>query len=240
MSAVPSAEELAPGAWSLGQKKGGRVHAFLFDDGAELTLVDTLYDTDGARILRQIEGIGRTPADLAHIILTHAHRSHLGGLAALKRLTGATVYAHPWEADIIAGEREAQRVSLFPRRPYRTYVPFQAAAALGLGAHPPCPVDEHVAEGDRIGPLHVVDAPGHSPGHLAFWVPEHRLLLAGDAIATWPSFLPGWGNFTLNEEHHRRSLRRLAEHEPDILGVGHGDPIRAGARERVREIVDRV
>jgi glyoxylase-like metal-dependent hydrolase (beta-lactamase superfamily II) len=231
--------ELAPGVWCLGQKKGGRVHAFLFDDGAELTLVDTLYDTDGKRILGQIERIGRKPADLRHIVLTHAHRSHLGGLAVLKRETGATVYSHPWEADIIAGDREAQRVSLFPRRPYRTYIPFQAAAALGLGGHPGCPVDEHVTEGDRIGPLEVMDTPGHSPGHLAFWLEEHRLLLAGDAIATWPSFLPGWGNFTLNEEKHRDSLRRLAEREPEILGVGHGEPIPSGARDRVREVVDR-
>ena len=232
--------ELAPGVWCLGQKKGGRVHAFLFDDGTELTLVDTLYDTDGARILNQIERIGRRPDSLAHIVLTHAHRSHLGGLAELKRRTGATVYSHGWEADIIAGEREAQRVPLIPRRPFRTYIPFQAAAAVGLGGHPPCPVDHHVAEGDRIGPLHVIDTPGHSPGHLAFWIPEHRLLLAGDAIATWPSFLPGWGNFTLNEELHRKSVRRLVEHEPEILGVGHGEPIRGGARERVRDLVDRL
>lgn len=236
--AAADAVELAPGAWCLGQRKGGRVHAFLFDGDDGLTLVDTLYDTDGARILRQIEALGRRPEDLRRIVLTHAHRSHLGGLAALKRATGADIHAHAWEADVIAGEREAQRVSLLPRRPYRTYVPFQAAAAVGLGKHPPCPVDHHVAGGDDIGPLHVVDAPGHSPGHLAFWHAGHRLLLAGDAIATWPSFLPGWGNFTLNEEHHRRSLRRLAALEPEILGVGHGEPIRGEARKRVRDLVD--
>lgn len=44
---------------------------------------------------------------LKHILLTHAHRSHLGRLAELKRMSGATVYAHEWEADIIAGERKA-------------------------------------------------------------------------------------------------------------------------------------
>jgi glyoxylase-like metal-dependent hydrolase (beta-lactamase superfamily II) len=231
--------ELAPGVWALGQRKGGRVHAFLLDGGdSGLTLVDTLFDTDGARILQLLGRLGRDPTDLRRIVITHAHRSHLGGAALLREATGAEVHAHAWEADIVAGEREAQRVSLVPRRPYRTYIPFQAAAAIGLGKHPPCPVDHHVAGGDRIGPLEVVDAPGHSPGHLAFWLEEHRLLIAGDAIATWPSFLPGWGNFTLNEAQHRRSLRRLAEHEPEILAVGHGPPVRDGARERVRDLVD--
>jgi glyoxylase-like metal-dependent hydrolase (beta-lactamase superfamily II) len=231
--------QLAPGLWCLGQKKGGRVHAFLCEENGELTLVDTLFDTDGARILREIARIGRQPSDLRRIVLTHAHRSHLGGLAALKEATGATVYAHPWEADIIGGERKAQAVSIVPKRPLRVYFPFQFAASVGLGAHPPCPVDETVAGGDRIGPLHVLDAAGHSPGHLAFLWPERRTLIAGDSISTWPGGLAGgWGSFTLNERKHRATLRLLAEVEPEALGVGHGPPIPHGAAERVRGLVD--
>src|SRR5687768_1022058 len=151
--------EIATGIHSLGQTKGGRVHAFLLDDGDGLTLIDTLYDTDGRRVLEAIRALGREPRDLRRIVLTHGHRSHLGGLAALKRATGATVYAHEWEADIIAGDREAQTVTLAPSRPSRplrtwlpTY-PFQLGLALGFGKHPPCDVDEAVTDGSRIGPL---------------------------------------------------------------------------------------
>ena len=86
--------ELATGVWSLGQKQGGHVHAFLLEAGGELTLVDTLYDTDGHRILEAISSLGRSPSDLRHIVLTHAHRSHLGGVAALKRASGARILAH--------------------------------------------------------------------------------------------------------------------------------------------------
>lgn len=230
--------QLAPGLWAIGQKKGGRVHAFLCEEGGELTLVDTLYDTDGARILEQIERIGHEAGDLKRIVITHGHRSHLGGLRTLKEVTGATVLAHPWEADIVAGERKAQPVSLIPRRPYRTYFPFQFASSLGLGAHPACPVDAHVAGGDRVGPLEVVDSPGHSPGHLAFLWEDRRTLIAGDAVATWPGFMAGWSSFTLNERQHRESLRRLAETEPQAVGVGHGPPIVEGGRERLRDLVD--
>jgi len=230
--------QLAPGLWAIGQKKGGRVHAFLCKEGGELTLVDTLYDTDGARILEQIERIGHEAGDLKRIVITHGHRSHLGGLRTLKEVTGATVLAHPWEADIVAGERKAQPVSLLPKRPYRTYFPFQFASSLGLGAHPACPVDAHVAGGDRVGPLEVVDSPGHSPGHLALLWEKNGTLIAGDAVATWPSFLPGWPSFTLNERQHRASLRRLAETEPQVVAVGHGPPITQGGRERLRDLVD--
>jgi glyoxylase-like metal-dependent hydrolase (beta-lactamase superfamily II) len=232
--------ELAPGLWSIGQKKGGRVHAFLCDDGNELTLVDTLFDTDGKRVLTMLDQLGKRPADVRHIVITHGHRSHMGGLAALADLTGATVYSHAWEADIVSGDRKAQAVSIIPKKPLRVYFPFQFGLALGFGAHPPRKVDNTVAAGDRIGPLHVLDTPGHSPGHLAFWWPERRALLAGDAIATWPSFLPGWPSFTLNERVHRASLHQLAELEPELLGVGHGDPILSGARAKVRDLVDAI
>jgi hydroxyacylglutathione hydrolase len=83
----------------------------------------------------------------------------------------------------------------------------------------------------------VLHVPGHSPGHLAFFWPERRLLISGDAIATWPRLEAGWPAFTLNPEQHRESIRRLAELEAGIVGVGHGDPITVDAAERVHELV---
>ena len=65
-----------------------------------------------------------------------------------------------------------------------------------------------------------------------------RDAFAGDAIATWPSVMPGWPAFNLNERQHRASLRRLAEVEPALVGVGHGEPIAHEARKRVRDLVD--
>jgi glyoxylase-like metal-dependent hydrolase (beta-lactamase superfamily II) len=154
---------IAEGVYSIGQSKGGHVHAYLFEHGDELTLVDTLFDADAALVVEAIGRIGRSPGDLKHIALTHAHRSHLGGLAQLKRLSGALVHAHEWEADIIAGERLAQPVSMRPSGPLATY-PMRIGLALGRPKHPPCPVDRGLAEGDQVGPLRVLHIPGHTPG----------------------------------------------------------------------------
>ncbi|MEJ7815903.1 MAG: MBL fold metallo-hydrolase, partial [Rubrobacter sp.] len=176
--------QIAPGVYSMDQSKGGHVHAFLLDEGTALTLIDTLFDTDARRIIDRIGSIGRSVEDLKHIVLTHAHRSHLGGLATLKELSGATVYSHTWEADIVAGERTAQPISPVPMRPLRTYwrvYYLQFGAALGRGKHPPCPVDATLEDGDTVGPVEVLHTPGHTPGHLAFWWPESRVLFAGDA-----------------------------------------------------------
>jgi glyoxylase-like metal-dependent hydrolase (beta-lactamase superfamily II) len=216
--------ELARGVWALGGTKGGHVRAFLVDGGHELTLVDTLFEGDARLVHEALRAIGRSVAELKHIAITHAHRSHLGGLAALKRASGATVYAHEWEADIVAGQRRAQPVTLRPQQSLKIW-PFQLGIALGVPKHAPCPVDRAVGEADRVGPLEVLHAAGHSPGHLAFVWPERRLLLAGDAVATWPLLAPGWKAFNLNPDQQAATVRRLAGLDAAVVGVGHGDPI---------------
>jgi glyoxylase-like metal-dependent hydrolase (beta-lactamase superfamily II) len=232
--------QIAPGAHSLSQSQGGHVHAYLLDDGDGLTLIDTLFDTDGHRVLDYIKQLGKAATDLKHIILTHAHRSHLGGLAALQKASGARVYSHAYEADIIGGDREAQRVSPLPRSPLRIYY-IQLGLALGFGKHPPCPVDENLKAGDRVGPLQVIATPGHTPGHLSFYWPERRLLIVGDIIATWPRLEPGWRGLTLNFKQSRDSLGVLTDlGDAEILAVGHGDPIPTGAAGQVRAMLQMI
>ena len=230
--------ELAPGVHIIGGKSGGHVRAFLVEHGGELTLIDTLYGTDAGDVLTEIRRLGRSPADLKRIAITHAHRSHLGGLAVLKRESGARILSHEWEADIIAGERKAQPVTILPRLPLRAWFPWQVGLALGRGKHPPCPVDDGLADGDELAGFQVLHVPGHTPGHLAFWAPEHGLLLTGDAIATWPRFEAGWPAFTLNAEEHEASIRRMAALEPRTVAVGHGDPIKKNAAARVHSLVN--
>src|SRR5215210_3420067 len=233
--------QIAPGVYSLDQSKGGHVHAFLLDDGTGLTLIDTLFDTDAGRIIDRIGSLGRSAEDLKHIVLTHAHRSHLGGLATLKGWSGATVYSHKWEADIIAGERPAQPVTIVPMRPLSTYwrvYYLQFGAALGRGKHPPCPVCSTLKDGDMVGPVRVLHTPGHTPGHLAFWWPERRVLFAGDAIATYPVLEAGWPAFNLNPTRQRTSIRNMADLEAEVVAVGHGEPITAGAAQRIRSLVE--
>jgi hydroxyacylglutathione hydrolase len=230
------ARRLADGVYSLSQRKGGRVHAFLLEHGDGLTLIDTLYDTDGALIVQAVQQLGRQISQLRNIVITHAHRSHLGGLARLKQLSGAKVWAHEWESDIIAGQRKAQAISIIPQWPLRVYY-LQLGLALGLGKHPGCEVDAFLREGDSVGPLQVVHAPGHSPGHLSFYWKERAALFAGDAIATWPDLSLGWPAFNLNTQQHWQSLRKLDDLRADIVAVGHGEPATGDQIDKLRRLI---
>jgi glyoxylase-like metal-dependent hydrolase (beta-lactamase superfamily II) len=204
--------EVAPGVYSMSQQQGGHVHAFLLDDGNGLTLIDTLYDDDANVVLAELKRIGKTPADLKHIILSHGHKSHVG-------------------------RRTATRVSPIPRRPLQVYG-LQLGLALGLGRHNPCEVDRRLKAGDRVGPLEVMESPGHTPGSLTFWWAEKRALFAGDVIATWPELAPGWPGLTLDNDQNLRSARQLTDFgNAEILGVGHGEPIAHDAAAEIKKAV---
>jgi glyoxylase-like metal-dependent hydrolase (beta-lactamase superfamily II) len=231
-------QEIAPGIHALGDESRGWVRAFLVDGGDGLTLIDSLSEEHPFTVLAAIRKLSRPISDLKRIWVTHAHYSHLVGLAALKELSGARVGAHEWEVDIIEGEREAQRVPILPKPPIRAYIPFQLGLALGKGKHPPCKVDDVLRDGHKDGGLTVYHTPGHTPGHLAFWSNEHHVLFAGDAIVTWPYLSAGWDSFSLNEEERWDSLRTMASLEPKAVGVGHGKPITSDVAEKLSYLVD--
>jgi glyoxylase-like metal-dependent hydrolase (beta-lactamase superfamily II) len=220
----------------------GRVHAYLLEDGEGLTLIDSLRDKQGKVIFEALERLGRSPADLRRIILTHAHPTHVNGAAALKEASRAPVYAPFAELDIFEGQRPSNRTTWIPRRPYRL-LPQQFLLNLqnvlwNAGICPPVlkgrPVKiDHRIEGDgqHIGPVIAFHTPGHSPGSTAFYWPEKATLFAGDIVVTWPVFEPGWKGLTEDYAQNLASLRRLVaifeEHGWPIrnFAAGHGAPL---------------
>jgi glyoxylase-like metal-dependent hydrolase (beta-lactamase superfamily II) len=232
--------QITTGLHGLGNDKGGYVRSYLLEEPDGLTLIDTLDETDGSQVFAAFKSLGRQAKELKRIILSHAHPSHLGGLATLKAATGAVVYSHEWEADIIAGRRKMVKPpsGLFPpQRPFRLYK-FQVGAALGLGTKPFCEVDRFLKDGDHVGSLTVLHAPGHTPGSLAFWWPDKRALIAGDIVTTWPEVALGWPQITLDNDQNRKSVGKLTDIvQAEIVGVGHGDAIRSGGADVMRDLV---
>ncbi len=100
-------------------------------------------------------------------------------------------------------------------------------------------IDAELEVGERAGSFRVVGVPGKSPGEIAFHDPARRLLVVGDAVIGNPP-----GQLSLLRERVmddparlRASVRSLLELDFDALLVGDGVAIRAGGRERLRELV---
>ena len=229
--------QLAPGLHAFRQDEGGHVHAYLVDDGTSLTLIDTLFNADASVVISELKLLGKQPSDLTNIIITHAHRSHIGGVAALKAASKAAVFSHEWEADIVAGKRKATPVPIWPKPPLEVY-PLQLGLALGLDPAKPCEVDKPLKEGDHIGPLEIIAVPGHTPGCLAFYWHDLRALIAGDIVATWPQIAPGWPGLTLDNDQNLKSVGKVADLAADILCCGHGEPLTQGASDILKALRD--
>jgi glyoxylase-like metal-dependent hydrolase (beta-lactamase superfamily II) len=103
-------------------------------------------------------------------------------------------------------------------------------------------VDGALAPGDRVGPFTVLDAEGKSPGEVALWWPERRLLLVGDACVGHPAGALGLLPEKVMDDPPRlhASLRRLAELDVDTILVGDGVPILTGAQAALAALCARL
>ena len=194
------------------------VNAYLVAEQDGLTLIDTTIGKGAAAaILGAAEQLGRP---IVRIALTHAHGDHVGGLDHLA--------PHLPDAEVLISARAARLLEKD-----MTPDPGEPADAKLRGGYPGTATRPTglLEPSQRIGSLEVIAAPGHTPGHVAFFDHRDRTLIAGDAfkslggVATSAS--PGWP-FPLVHmaTWHRptalasaRALRALA---PARRAVGHG------------------
>jgi glyoxylase-like metal-dependent hydrolase (beta-lactamase superfamily II) len=71
--------------------------------------------------------------------------------------------------------------------------------------------------------LAALHTPGHAPDHLAYWMPDDRVLFTGDLILGRGSSMVTYPEGDVAAYLH--SLQRVAELEPRILFPGHWDPV---------------
>ena len=94
-----------------------------------------------------------------------------------------------------------------------------------------------VTDGQEVFGLHVVDTPGHTPGHIAVFDIDSRVLVAGDALINTIDGLKGpMPEFTVDMPTAEESVRKLAAMEPQVILCGHGPPVRRDAAAQLRRL----
>lgn len=162
------------------------------------------------RLVEVIRGITDKP--ISHVILTHYHADHVYGLQVFDAL-GATSIAHREARAYLNSETARQRLEASRKDLW----PF---------------VDENTRLVDatryidgpttlEIGGTHFVlepVGPSHTPEDLAVWVPESRVLFAGDLV--FRGRIPFVGN--ADSRHWIESIDRLLRFDVDTIVPGHG------------------
>jgi hydroxyacylglutathione hydrolase len=181
-------------------------------------LIDAATRKGEKRILRQL----RDRSLSAHA-LTHAHPDHQGSSHAICERFRVPLWCG--RDDVPAMEtpgaiKSAQAPGWLNR--------LQARYWTG----PPHPVARALAEGDEVAGFAVLETPGHSPGHVAYWREADRVLILGDVLNNMDvrTGVPGLHEppamFTPDPARNRQSARRLAGLQPALVCFGHGPPLR--------------
>jgi hydroxyacylglutathione hydrolase len=185
-------------------------------------LIDAATRQGERRIMRQISGRGVT----AHA-LTHAHPDHQGASHAICGALGIPLWCGQGDVPAMetpGGISNSQAPGWLNRLQQRFWT------------GPPHPVARALVEGDEVAGFTVLESPGHSPGHVAYWRESDRVLILGDVLNNMNllTSIPGLheppGVFTPDPARNRRSIRRLAELRPRLTLFGHGPPLRDPGR----------
>ncbi len=159
--------------------------------------------------------------------LTHAHFDHYGGSRGVCESLGVPLWCG-------AGDHEAVESGHWARiLPNPNGILARLLQGLSGPGHP---VARVLKEGDDVGGFTVVETPGHTPGHLAYWREGDGVLIIGDVLfhrnpVTFRAGLSEpfrWA--TVDPEGNRDSARKLAALEPDIVCFGHGAHLTDGGR----------
>ena len=162
-------------------------------------------------ILDAVESEGLT---IGLVLITHAHWDHIAVNDAVLAATGASFALHPADTELLATGGGGRWFGL-------------VTSALN---HNP---DIKLSDGQKltVGGLgiRVLHTPGHSPGHVAFYLKDREILFSGDAI-----FHDGMGRYDLPGGDYLTlitSIRNKLLILPDETAVypGHGPPTTIGA-----------
>lgn len=223
-----TAREVLPGLYQV-RTRGSRAYLVVDD---EITLIDTGSPGSGTRILQALRELGRDPADIKRILITHYHIDHVGGLPEIQKFLEARTGVHLAEAPHVASHDPLPNPFQHPLLA-RICEPYLLRNDPGAAR-----VDEHLDDGDELpglGGMRVVHAPGHTAGSISIHFPERGVLIVGDAMQfkfgrlMLPSRL-----FTQDMTEAVASVRKLASLEFETLCFSHFRPILEGADEKVR------
>jgi glyoxylase-like metal-dependent hydrolase (beta-lactamase superfamily II) len=193
-----------------------------------LIAIDAGMKSTGSEMLHAIADLGRSPADVAAILLTHWHNDHAAGAAVLARMSGAPVYYSAKEADHMtrkaaAGGLRGRLSAMVPE----TGVLVLLKGLLGNAPQQPVDATHYVHDNDIIADEFLaIETPGHTVGHVSYYHARTKTLFAGDALAVIGQRLRFMARpVTEDLANARESMLKCLAHDIQFVCPGHREPL---------------
>ncbi|MBU0516727.1 MAG: MBL fold metallo-hydrolase, partial [Proteobacteria bacterium] len=152
------------------------------------------------------------------LLLTHSHVDHH---LTKRDLPGVPIWCHQTEAPFMGDQALYLEATGIARSGFDVFERLFSIDDLFDVA-----VSRTLIDGDTIDlgglTLVAIHTPGHTPGHLAFFIPEYKLLFAGDIDLT--PFGPFYGHDFADIEAFIASIRKLKALGARVVATGHGGP----------------
>jgi metallo-beta-lactamase class B len=206
------------------------VTSFLITTPAGHILIDGGFVETAPMVIANIARLGFRIQDVRVLLNTHAHLDHAGGLAELKRASGAVLYASRQDAPLLArgGHDDPQ---------FRDRLPF-----------PPVAADRLLDDGDAIalGGTKLVAriTPGHTPGCTTWTFAVQEGDRSLNVVIVGSPTVPAEYNLTANLRYpqavsdYRRQFRILLDLHPDIFLASHGNFFELAEKIKSRNFID--
>ncbi len=236
-------------------------YAYLVQHHEGTILIDTGSGTDTSHhdLLHGLEHANLSPRDLTHVLLTHAHIDHYGGLSRLKPLTNAKIGCHGLDVQTVAHHEVmfafmCKRIAAYLAE---TGLDEQRRdSLLGMyrftkSLYHSVPIDfTYRSQDTQPGPFEIIHLPGHCPGHVAIRLDD--IVFCGDMIVegVTPHLTPESIQPTSGLEHYLDPLRKFQTWAKDARLVlnGHDAPVvelpahiaaaRKNILRRMRQVVE--
>lgn len=217
---------------------GFPAYAYLVEKDESRVLIDAGSGTDTSheQLIAGLREAGVEPSALTHILLTHAHIDHYGGLTKLKQITNAKVGVHELDLQTIAHHEawlalQSARIKGFlagTGLPEEIREQVLGIYQLTKSLYQSVPVDfTYEASDMHLGPFEFLHLPGHCPGHVAIRLDD--VIFCGDMVVegVTPHLIPESISPHNGLARYLESLARLQDWSKgaSLILNGHNEPV---------------